>query len=62
MKRPRTIKSFLKMALMIRDTPLSSLLGYQKLTKDESKALGGMTANVANDMSEPDFQSILNKY
>lgn len=61
MKRPLTIKAFLKMAMILRDVPLSSLKGYEKLTDDEEKALGFLTAGIANDMSEQEIADLIEK-
>ena len=58
----RTIKAFLKTLVAVRDQPITHLKGGDKLTDDEFRILGNVTADIANAMGEDEFQEMLKKY
>lgn len=51
----------MKALIIARDQPLTHLKGYEKLTEDEQRHLGYLTAGIANDMGEPVVQGLLEK-
>lgn len=62
MQKPKTLKSFLKIAIVLRDIPLNDLKGFEKLSEKEQRALGYLVADIANDMSETELSDLLKKF
>ena len=62
MQRIKTIKAYLKILKVARDTPLILLRGSEKLTEHELYLLSSVSADVQNAMGEDEFKTILDKF
>jgi len=58
----KTIKSLLKALVVIEKQPLSFLSGYKKLTEEEERMIGFLTAEIANAIHTDEFQALLIKF
>lgn len=60
MEKPKTVKSFLKIAIMMANMPIANLKGVEKLSEEEQYILSGFTVILQNDLSENN--ELLEKY
>lgn len=61
MHKPATLKTFLKMLMMLRDQPLNDLKGFDSLSEDEQYYIGAMTGDISNSLGEPEIQQIIDR-
>lgn len=60
MKKPKTVKSFLKILLELSDVNRDDLKGIVKLTEEEYYKLGEIRADIQNNLGE--MSELLGKY
>ena len=61
MKRPKTLRSYLKILYVLEATPLEDLKGFIKLSDDEQRTLVGIGADLSNGVNDHSIESIREK-
>lgn len=61
MKRPKTLRAYLKALYVLEATPLEDLKGFTKLSEDEQHDISYMGAGLSNDINDQSFKSICEK-
>lgn len=59
MRRPKTLKSYIKYLQLLEGIPLKDLRGYDKLNDEQKSELGALTGEIANAIFSNDFRSII---
>lgn len=54
MKKPKTIKGFLKLLIEVANTCAGDMIDCDKITEEESQALNSIIAGLQNDLGECD--------
>ena len=63
MRKPKTVRGFLKMMLEVADFNIYTLKGFDKLSNKEQHHIGGIIADVQNDLGDIDrMYSLLQKF
>lgn len=52
--KPKTVKSYLKAAIMLANTPIINLKGIEKLNEDEQRILSTLSVVLQNELGEND--------
>ena len=54
MKKPKTVKAFLKILIELCDVDRGELKGFEKLTEEDYDKIGEVRAGIQNDLGEMD--------
>lgn len=61
MRKPKTIRGFLKMMLAVADFNIYELKGWDKLSEEEQLDVGGLLASIQNELGD-ELDEVLQRF